>query len=333
MKKASIILIALLIFQFNSFSQSCLPEGITFISQAQVDSFQINYPGCSIIEGDLIIGPENSWNEIDINNLDSLIVLTSIEGNLKVWNNDVLANLIGLDSLSSIGADLIIETNSSIESLLGLEALTTIGGELKIYGGNYITSLNGIDNVSSIGSGISISYSNALTDISSLSNLLSINGDITIFSNATLTSLLGLGNIDAATISSLSISNNPLLSYCEVQSICNYLVLENTTVDINNNASGCDSESEVNTACSALSVSELELEFSIYPNPAEDVVFISSSSEKEINEVFIYNQAGKKVINEKYNGNGIDISSLSPGIYILEVTSGHSKYREKLLVK
>ncbi len=33
----------------------CLPEGITFTTQAQIDNFQLNYPGCTEIEGDMKI--------------------------------------------------------------------------------------------------------------------------------------------------------------------------------------------------------------------------------------------------------------------------------------
>ena len=34
----------------------CLPEGITFTTQEQIDNFQTNYPGCTEIEGDVYIG-------------------------------------------------------------------------------------------------------------------------------------------------------------------------------------------------------------------------------------------------------------------------------------
>lgn len=56
------------------YSCSCLPEGITFTTQAQIDSFQINYPGCTEILGTVVIeGPS-------IINLDGLNVLTAVGG-------------------------------------------------------------------------------------------------------------------------------------------------------------------------------------------------------------------------------------------------------------
>jgi len=43
-------------------SQGCLPEGITFTTQAQIDSFPINYPGCTEIEGDVGIVGDDIYN-------------------------------------------------------------------------------------------------------------------------------------------------------------------------------------------------------------------------------------------------------------------------------
>ena len=50
----------------------CLPEGITFTTQAQIDSFAVNYPGCTEIDGDVIIGRSNPTT--DISNLNGLNV-------------------------------------------------------------------------------------------------------------------------------------------------------------------------------------------------------------------------------------------------------------------
>ena len=46
----------------SSISQSCLPEGITFSTQEQIDNFQTVYPGCTEIEGDVKIEGENISN-------------------------------------------------------------------------------------------------------------------------------------------------------------------------------------------------------------------------------------------------------------------------------
>jgi len=64
------------LFLFAQTEDSCLPDGITFTTQAQIDSFAIIYPNCTEIEGDVLIG---GWNGSDISNLNGLNVLSSIE--------------------------------------------------------------------------------------------------------------------------------------------------------------------------------------------------------------------------------------------------------------
>ena len=72
MKKLTILIFALLIIEVSAFAQPCLPGGITFSTQDQIDNFQTNYPNCTEIEGGVVI--EGS----DITNLDGLNVITSI---------------------------------------------------------------------------------------------------------------------------------------------------------------------------------------------------------------------------------------------------------------
>jgi hypothetical protein len=123
MKKFYTLFIALLmagsaITQTDDPCESCLPDGITFETQAQIDSFQNNYPGCTVIEGDVII---DGWN---INNLLGLSVLTAIEGNLQILDNtDSLDSLSGLDNVVSIGGSLRFN-NTPLISLNGLNNLS-----------------------------------------------------------------------------------------------------------------------------------------------------------------------------------------------------------------
>jgi hypothetical protein len=61
--------------------------------------------------------------------------------------------------------------------------------------------------------------------------------------------------------------------------------------------------------------------FSVFPNPANDVLNISSV--KTIEKAEIYNLIGKKVISTtRLTNNSINISSLAKGVYILKLVSG-----------
>ena len=50
MKKV-IVLLVVVVGMINASGQGCLPEGIAFTTQEQIDNFQTDYPGCTEIFG------------------------------------------------------------------------------------------------------------------------------------------------------------------------------------------------------------------------------------------------------------------------------------------
>jgi hypothetical protein len=277
MKKFFFLLSAL--FALNCVrAQPCLPDGITFYSQQQIDNFQIYYPNCTEIEGNVIIGNAN-WS--DITNLNGLSVLASIGGSLVIGGtylvnlsglnsltsiggifqayvlndflepvgNAELTSLMGLDNLTTIGGNLDISNNNALTSITALDNLTSIGGVLSIDDNGALTNLTGLDNLTSIGGYLDISYNIALTSLTGLEGLTSIVGDLNIVGNASLTNLSGLNNINSGSIINLDIFSNSSLSSCEAQSICDYLANPNGSVNIYNNATGCNNPLEVASNC------------------------------------------------------------------------------------
>lgn len=182
-------------------AQSCLPEGIEFFSQGEIDSFSINFPGCTKIEGGVTIEGE------EITNLDGLLGLSSIGGTLLIgqqwfddyYTNDELFSLKGLDSLHSIGGDLRILYNSGLVTLNGLEKLSSVNGNMVIGANPSLESLDGLKSLDTLGGDISISNNFALTNLSALAEggLSSLNEDLTLVGNSALNSLAGLENIHA----------------------------------------------------------------------------------------------------------------------------------------
>ena len=365
MKKFFLLLIFVCFLQTSVKSQQCLPDGIIFTTQTQIDSFQINYPNCTQIQGYILIAG------YDISNFDSLNILTSIGSGLSInggplGGNPLLNDLSGLDSLTYIGGDLNIEFNENLISLTGLEKVTFIGGDMKItkntdltgltgldnltsigsdmeiWGNDMLVSLSGLENLSSIGESLKLSgymatilFGNpSLTNISALENLSSIGGNIDIRKNNVLSSLNGLENIEAESITNLLIYENQSLSTCEVNSICDYLVNPNGTIEIHDNNTGCNSQEEVEYACT-VAVSEIntEPEITIYPIPAKNDLFVSNKRGIVFNELTIYNQLGQNVLHLNIQSNKIDISNLEQGIYIIELTSNELKIRKKIVIK
>ena len=71
------------------------PGSLYINSQTQIDSFQIIYPNCTEIKGDVWIHGD------DITNLSGLNVLTSIGGNIQIFSNNALTSLSGLDNIKT----------------------------------------------------------------------------------------------------------------------------------------------------------------------------------------------------------------------------------------
>jgi len=219
-----------------------------------------------------------------------------------------------------------------------LNNVTSIEGGLWISYNTFLTSLSGLDNVTSIGGGyfgesLAIEGNDAMTNLTGLDKVASIEGYISILNNAALVSLTGLDNISAASIDSLFIYDNTSLSACEAKSVCDYILSPGGTVEIHDNAPGCNSQGEVEEACT-MSVGNRnpEKRIAIFPNPANGQLIISIKDGK-IEEVIIYNQTGQKVFHKKPKNNIIDVSYLQSGMYIIEIVSGQMKIRDKLMVE
>lgn len=312
MKKLTLLFGLVLVIQVVSYSQPCLPEGISFTNQSQIDNFQTNHPNCTEIEGSvLIIGD-------DITNLDGLSDITSIGSYLYIYGNPILTSLSGLSNLVTVGGDM----------ALGWTGFYS-------YENPYLTNLSGLNNLTSIGGDFMISQNDSLVNLNGLENLTSIGGELSIRLNHNLTILTGLENIEAASINYLYISGNLNLSDCDVQSICEYLVAPNGGIYIGNNALGCNSQEEVEDACETIGISDIlpDNEFSIYPNPTSKTIFITSNNELKIEDVNIYNQLGQIVLQTNEIRESIDISTLGKGVYIIVMTSSELKVRQKLIIE
>lgn len=375
MKHFYIILIALFLgigarAQTTQPFSSCLPQGITFSTQTEIDHFQTNYPGCTGIEGNVTINGDN------ITNLNGLNGLTFIGGSLNINGNNALTSLTGLDNLTSIGDELSIFGNGALSSLTGLENLsfignilyifgnnaltsltglqnltsleegltlfyndalvsltglknlTSIGNFLSIGGNNTLTSLTGLENLASIGGAFSIGKNNALTSLTGLENLTSIGGALIISENNSITSLTGLENINAGTITNVKIFDNPTLSDCAIQSICEYLAAPNGVFEIHGNATGCNSQEEVEEACIYLSAGDLTIQSSLplFPNPASKTITIESAGNSMPQKniwLTISDLNGRQLIQRAVTEpqTVVDVSGLSSGVHFMKVIS------------
>jgi hypothetical protein len=339
-------------------NSSCLPEGITFTTQEQINNFQLDYPGCTSIEGDLFIfgneifslsglnvianvhGTLNITGNDSLNDFSGLENMTYIGESLFVDDIDRISDLNGLNNLAFIGSGLLIDNNDSLLNLEGLENLSFIDGPLYIsstayssYGNPMLISFSGLNNLDSINGIFRVCKSSVLEDFTGLENLSEINGEVHIHENEGLISLSGLDSIKANSIYGLQIYDNPLLSDCAIESICEYITYPSGMVLIKENASGCNWYDEVEDACpldvpNHLSPSNIN----IYPNPVQNYLFISGQAMNEIKEIIIYNSIGELVLQIEGATQYMDVSNLQKGIYLVEVNVDKTKIRTKLII-
>ncbi|MBP6810108.1 MAG: T9SS type A sorting domain-containing protein [Saprospiraceae bacterium] len=217
MKKAVFILFFGTFFYLCGHGQSCFPDGIVLTTQAEIDNFSVNYPGCTVIEGSLQI-------DGDITNLSGLSGLTAIGKDLFVRGGPALTNLNGLGNITSVGGNLAIAGNVGLTTLSDLGNITSVG--LEIYGNTVLPSLNGIQNITAF-TRLTISENAALTNLNGLENLTTLETLIIGF-NPALTSLAGIQNITS--LSTLEIASNAsLTSLNGLENITslNYLNIQN----------------------------------------------------------------------------------------------------------
>lgn len=249
--------------------QNC--DFVTLLTQAEIDNFPLNY-GCTSISGFLTI----SGN--DITNFNGLAQLVSV-GHLNIANVPTLTDYSGLNglttitgnfslsgvtattitafpALATIGGHFNIVNTSLLESFTGFQNLTAIGGDLNVFSNTALTQLPPFILLSAIGTSpiggygfLTISNNPALQNVNSLSALTSIDGNFQISNNDALTSIQGIKNIDPDTIIELRLGNNPLLSLCNVDSVCYYISTSTNYFEIYNNAPGCESVPVVIASC------------------------------------------------------------------------------------
>ncbi|MCX6304914.1 MAG: T9SS type A sorting domain-containing protein [Bacteroidetes bacterium] len=278
-----------------------------------------------------------------LTNLQGLNGLAFVGGDVEFTDNIALVNLTGMEGLSDIHGRLWIDDNTALSGFTGLNYLVSVAGTVKIFSNSSLASLTGLESLTSIGGDLSIgglghlgSIGNpALASLQALSHVTSIGGDINIGYNPVLTSLAGLDNIDAQSVTGLTIDHNDTLSECEVSSICAYLSSPNGTVNISDNATGCNSIEEVGVACTLISLeAQKDLQrISFYPNPSSLYITIETPASNLKKHLTMLNFQAQQVLSYEFAGikTLLDISTLPCGIYLVRITDDSSVFTGKLV--
>src|SRR5690554_955883 len=196
------------------FSQ-CPTTAITLSSQAEVNAFPTNYPGCTEMDYQLTISGD------DITDLTPLSIISYVP-KLRIANNPLLIQLDGLNNLQSSvpnSTGLYLSNNPSLNNLSVFTGLTFLN-ELFISNCSSLTNLEGLNFVTGFEvldfGGLGISNNALLTDISALINISSFDNSSSYFSmgisnNPVLSSLNGLQGF-SSDYEYLNINNNDSLT-------------------------------------------------------------------------------------------------------------------------
>ncbi|WP_196892499.1 T9SS type A sorting domain-containing protein [Aureivirga marina] len=100
-------------------------KNLFFTTQEEIDNYNPDGENCKNIVGDLIIRGN------DIDNIQNLNQIQSIEGSLRIYSNNQLEDLNVFQNLVSIKGDILIES-TNFSDLSGLANLCFIGGNVSL---------------------------------------------------------------------------------------------------------------------------------------------------------------------------------------------------------
>ncbi|WGK64174.1 T9SS type A sorting domain-containing protein [Croceiramulus getboli] len=86
------------------------------------------------------------------------------------------------------------------------------------------------------------------------------------------------------------------------------------------------------TASTVQLESGINVDFSIYPNPVKDKLFLRSDQRVDLN-VTLHDVLGKEVLKQKVSGmnNVIDVSRMRRGVYLMTVSNASGSHTQKLI--
>lgn len=192
--------------------------GGSFATQASIDNFPLNNPGCTVITGDVII---QDIPGTSITNLNGFAGITKIIGNFKIFRAGSLTSLAGLSSLKSVefdpAAPLIQETGTFyinqcplLTSLAGLSALESVESLQFSYSG--LVNLIGLSSLKKV-TGLTL-ISLPIVDLTGLGTLENC-ASLYVTENPSLTSLNGFPS-DIPNLSYITLQSNPVLASVNV---------------------------------------------------------------------------------------------------------------------
>lgn len=174
------------------------------------------------IDGNLFV-----W-ESTLDDLEELVCLETLTGQLYFRRNDDLETFVGLEALYTIGASLIVEECPLVTDLSELSTLQTASA-IVIGGNEGLVSLAGLENIGSTTS-VLIEENPALESLAGLDGLTEVFSTLMVTDNDALTDISALTSLVDVN-ASVHITGNAALPYCQVCDVLAGLEHEPATVN------------------------------------------------------------------------------------------------------
>ena len=151
-----------------------------------------------------------------------------------------------------------------------------------------------------------------------------------VFSKAASTATTASGSFTVpSTVALGSTRMRVSMKYNGVPTSCETLTygqVEDYTVNITLTAAGISAIASVNETAS-----ENKFDYTIYPNPVENVLKISASTGDFEGSFTIINMIGQQVKSGKVTQDGIDVNEMKSGVYFVQVTDGQNTITKKFV--
>ena len=229
----------------NEIITSIYTGDITVKTQTAVNTLRATLARKTIINGNLFIGYNDRDEEFErsfITDLTPLSNIVRITGFIGISRNGQLVNLNGLNNLQTIGGDFFVTLSDELTTLGDFPNLQSIGRRFYMAGNDKLTTLGDFPALRFIGETFYVILNDELTTLGNFPVLTSIG--IGYVGVPSLRSNDGGDEVDA----SIVVESNDRLSTCCV--LTEFLPGGTHAVSgdifINDNATGCNSESEIN---------------------------------------------------------------------------------------
>ena len=139
-------------------------------------------------------------------------------------------------------------------------------------------------------------------------------------------------NLDHTTISDIDLADNMMLSICEAQVICDFLAIPTNPAVIGGNAPGCDSRIEVETACNAVGLEEINWQkVEVYPNPTEGKIYLNGVDKLSEKKYLLMDDLGQKLGSGEFKKEALDLEGFPDGLYFLQIGSKNNWIIKKVV--